>query len=207
MSETLVIVLRAAPLLAIPVPMLLIRRCRRAPKLRASQGPGDRVPFVTNVTTFFLFYLILLIFPGTILGATLVLALAGCILAVGGVAIVLRARMELGPAWSFVPVAEEATGLVTTGPYRLVRHPIYLGLSVLALGQALAFASWPAFLFLLAGIMANLRVARRRRGEGADCHLRRALRAVPNTNRDDHPASLVIRVFLRGPEFQFSRQR
>jgi protein-S-isoprenylcysteine O-methyltransferase Ste14 len=58
--------------------------------------------------------------------------------------------MELGPAWA--PTAQ-AAGLVTTGPYRLVRHPIYLGLSMLALGQALAFASWPAFLILLAGII------------------------------------------------------
>ena len=60
--------------------------------------------------------------------------------------------MELGPAWSFLPVADEA-GLVTTGPYRLVRHPIYLGLSMLAMGEALAFASWPALLVLLAGII------------------------------------------------------
>jgi len=153
MSETLVIVLRAASLLAIPVPMLLIRRYRRAPNLRAGHGHGNRVPFVANVTALVLFYLMLFIFPGTLLGATLLLALAGCILAVAGAAIVLRARMELGPAWSFVPVAEEATGLVTTGPYRLVRHPIYLGLSVLALGQALAFASRPAFLVLLTGVI------------------------------------------------------
>ena len=61
--------------------------------------------------------------------------------------------MELGPAWSFVPIADEARGLVTTGPYHLVRHPIYLGLSMLAMGEALAFASWPAFLVLLAGIV------------------------------------------------------
>jgi protein-S-isoprenylcysteine O-methyltransferase Ste14 len=32
--------------------------------------------------------------------------------------------------------------LVTTGPYRLVRHPIYGGLILLALGASLAFASW-----------------------------------------------------------------
>jgi protein-S-isoprenylcysteine O-methyltransferase Ste14 len=43
-----------------------------------------------------------------------------------------------------VPLADQATGLVTTGPYRFVRHPIYLGLSMLALGEALAFNSWPA---------------------------------------------------------------
>lgn len=50
-------------------------------------------------------------------------------------------------------MADDATGIVTTGPYRHVRHPIYLGLSVLAMGQALAFASWPALLVVLAGIV------------------------------------------------------
>lgn len=50
-------------------------------------------------------------------------------------------------------MADQGTGLVTTGPYRLVRHPIYLGLAVLAMGEALAFSSWPAFLIVLCGIV------------------------------------------------------
>ena len=50
------------------------------------------------------------------------LALSGCFLALGGAVLVLRSRAELGPAWSFVPKADQGTGLVTTGPYRLVRH-------------------------------------------------------------------------------------
>jgi protein-S-isoprenylcysteine O-methyltransferase Ste14 len=81
------------------------------------------------------------------------LALAGCLLALAGAVLVLRSRAELGPAWSFVPKADQDTGLVTTGPYRRVRHPIYLGLALLALGEALAFGSWPAFIVLLCGIV------------------------------------------------------
>ena len=50
-------------------------------------------------------------------------------------------------------MADQGTGLVTTGPYRLVRHPIYLGLALIALGEALAFSSWPAVLIVLCGIV------------------------------------------------------
>jgi protein-S-isoprenylcysteine O-methyltransferase Ste14 len=52
-----------------------------------------------------------------------------------------------------VPTADQGTGLVTTGPYRLVRHPIYLGLALLAMGEALAFGSWPALMIVLSAIV------------------------------------------------------
>ena len=81
------------------------------------------------------------------------LALSGCLLGLAGAALVLRSRAELGPAWSFVPQADQSTGLVTTGPYRRVRHPIYLGLALLAMGEALAFGSWSALMIVLSGIV------------------------------------------------------
>jgi protein-S-isoprenylcysteine O-methyltransferase Ste14 len=83
----------------------------------------------------------------------LLLALCGCLLVVAGSALVVRSRRELGSAWSFVPMAVQGTGLITTGPYRLVRHPIYLGLVLLATGEALAFGSWPALMTVLCGII------------------------------------------------------
>ena len=83
----------------------------------------------------------------------LALALSGCLVALAGAALVLRSRTELGPAWSLVPKVDQSTGPVTTGPYRLVRHPIYLGLALLAMGEAPAFGSWPAFFIVLFGIV------------------------------------------------------
>ena len=83
---------------------------------------------------------------------TAALALSGCLLALAGAGLVFRSRIELGPAWSFLPEADQDAGLVTTGPYRLVRHPIYLGFTLLTLGEALAFGSWPAFLVVLSAI-------------------------------------------------------
>ena len=53
-----------------------------------------------------------------------------------------------------MPKADHGTGLVTTGPYRLVRHPIYLGLTLLAMGDA--FGSWPALMIVLSGFVPTL---------------------------------------------------
>src|SRR5262245_62176282 len=83
-------------------------------------------------------------------------ALSGCLLAMAGAALVIRSRLELGPAWSFVRKADQGAGLVTTGPYRLVRHPIYLALALLATDQALAFDSWPALVVVLAAVVPTL---------------------------------------------------
>ena len=153
--STLVIVLRTVSLLAFAGPMLLGVSGRRAePKTRARQRGGDRAPVVANLAAFGLFFPSLLIFSGSSEGSTaLSLASSGSLLAVAGAVLILRSRAELGPAWSFVPKADQGTGLVTTGPYRLVRHPIYLGLALLALGEALAFSSWPAVLIVLCGIV------------------------------------------------------
>jgi protein-S-isoprenylcysteine O-methyltransferase Ste14 len=153
--STLVMVLRTVSLLAFAGPMLLGVTARgREPRTRARHGGAPRAPVVANLAAFGLFFPLLLIFSGSSEGSVaLPLALSGCLLALGGAALVVRSRAELGPAWSFVPKADQSTGLVTTGPYRLVRHPIYLGLSLLGVGEALAFGSWPAFLIVLSGIV------------------------------------------------------
>ena len=62
-----------------------------------------------------------------------VLALADGLLIVG-LAGAIYAAASLGPCFG---LAAEARGLVTTGAYRLVRHPLYLGEVVAALGALL----------------------------------------------------------------------
>jgi protein-S-isoprenylcysteine O-methyltransferase Ste14 len=153
--SALVIVLRTVSLLAFAGPMLLRVSGRHGePKMRARQEGGGRAPVVANLSAFGLFFPSLLIFSGSSEASmALPLALSGCLLALAGAALVVRSRAELGPAWSFVPEADPGTGLVTTGPYRLVRHPIYMGLALLAMGEALAFGSWLALMIVLSGIV------------------------------------------------------
>jgi protein-S-isoprenylcysteine O-methyltransferase Ste14 len=186
--STLVIVLRTVSLLAFAGPMLLGSIGRRAePMTRGSQkGRGARPPVVANLSAFGLFLASLLILSGSSEDSmALPLALSGSVLAVAGGVVVLRSRIELGSAWSFVPKADG--GLVITGPYRLVRHPIYLGFALLATGQALAFGSWPALMIVLFGIVptfawrarAEEKLLRRTFGERYAAYRRRTKMIIP----------------------------
>jgi protein-S-isoprenylcysteine O-methyltransferase Ste14 len=86
-----------------------------------------------------------------------------------------------------VPIADVARDFVTTGPYRIVRHPIYFGFFLLTAGEALAFASWPALLALLGGIVPTFvwrasreeRLLRRTFGERHDSYRKRTKMIVP----------------------------
>jgi protein-S-isoprenylcysteine O-methyltransferase Ste14 len=70
-----------------------------------------------------------------------VAAAAGLALAVAGVALHLRARRALGPFWSGPITVRAGHAVVTSGPYALVRHPLYLGVLLLAAGTVLAHTS------------------------------------------------------------------
>ena len=55
------------------------------------------------------------------------------------------ARLHLGRLWSGSITLKSDHRVVDTGPYRLVRHPIYTGLIMAALGMALEKATLLAF--------------------------------------------------------------
>ena len=75
---------------------------------------------------------------------------AGNLLVLVGVAIALWARYTLGRSFSPLPEPAATHALVTRGPYRVVRHPIYLASVVLALGFALQSVSFLALVFPVA---------------------------------------------------------
>jgi protein-S-isoprenylcysteine O-methyltransferase Ste14 len=152
---TLVLLLRAVCLLCFAAPMLVSPSARRERSgAESRQRLAGRAPVAANFAAFVVFILSLWMFSGSRDGApALLLASLGSLLASAGAALILRSRAALGAAWSFVPAGDQATGLITTGPYRLVRHPIYLGLALLAIGNATAFSNWPAALIVLWGVV------------------------------------------------------
>jgi protein-S-isoprenylcysteine O-methyltransferase Ste14 len=81
-------------------------------------------------------------------GSRLLRRLGGAALLGVGLASAGWATRTMGRAGTSVDVDTPTTALVTEGPYRYSRNPIYLALSALYLGVALlANARWPVLLF------------------------------------------------------------
>jgi protein-S-isoprenylcysteine O-methyltransferase Ste14 len=62
-------------------------------------------------------------------------------------ALFISARQHLGRNWSESVAAKEGNELVTSGPYRYVRHPMYTRGFIACIGWAIAAGG--AFIFIL----------------------------------------------------------
>jgi protein-S-isoprenylcysteine O-methyltransferase Ste14 len=88
-----------------------------------------------------------------------VTAVGAALCALGFAFLALGAR-SLGSSVSPFPRPKEGARLVETGVYSIVRHPIYAGLTFLAVGYSLIWLSWPglvatAALFIFLDIKAR----------------------------------------------------
>jgi protein-S-isoprenylcysteine O-methyltransferase Ste14 len=66
---------------------------------------------------------------------------SGALVYFAGLGLKWTALRRLGKSWSIQLDQARASALVQSGPYRFIRHPIYLGAALDALGIALLFAS------------------------------------------------------------------
>jgi protein-S-isoprenylcysteine O-methyltransferase Ste14 len=65
-------------------------------------------------------------------------AATGLALFAAGLAFAIWARVHIGRNWGTPMTQKNDPELVTSGPYRLVRHPIYSGILVASAGTAVA---------------------------------------------------------------------
>jgi protein-S-isoprenylcysteine O-methyltransferase Ste14 len=65
---------------------------------------------------------------------------------VAAVALMIWARVTFGRRSFHLAANPTAGGLVTTGPYRFIRHPIYTAVCLLVSAGAAAHVSWSTFL-------------------------------------------------------------
>jgi len=108
-----------------------------------------------------------------------------------GLLFTVWARVHIGRNWSGVVTLKEGHELVDTGPYALVRHPIYTGLLVAFVGSALARGEWRGVLAVLiawAALWRKLRLEERwmteRFGEQYVAYCRRVPALVPSWKRN-----------------------
>lgn len=106
--------------------------------VRAQPG-RNRVVYVTLVLLGALLFNVRFGFLAMrVLPATAALAFTGLALTIAGVAFTIWARFYLGSNWSGRPTIKEGHTLIRSGPYAVVRHPIYSGISLGLLGTAIA---------------------------------------------------------------------
>ena len=79
----------------------------------------------------------------------------GAVLAIGGIAATFAAQVAMGASWRVGVDPGERTALVTSGPFGLVRNPIFAAMLPTALGLTLLVPSWVA-LAGLAGLLLAL---------------------------------------------------
>jgi protein-S-isoprenylcysteine O-methyltransferase Ste14 len=104
--------------------------------VKEGRARGRRLPL--NGLSVLAVVLLLRVFRGGGLAVhSPVLGAIGAVVFASGIALAIWARVQLGRNWG-MPMTEKAEPeLVTSGPYRFVRHPIYSGLLAGLLGTAL----------------------------------------------------------------------
>lgn len=75
--------------------------------------------------------------PAPTTTSTILLGIIGVFLCLAGFAFAVWARVYIGKNWGMPMTLQEGHELVTSGPYALVRHPIYTGFLLAMLGSVL----------------------------------------------------------------------
>ena len=102
---------------------------------RGSRSPRSRLPGLLIVIVF---VILRIVRPGTLAVHPLAVQIVGLVLFLAGLALSVWARIYLGRNWGMPMTRKDEPELVTSGPYRFVRHPIYSGLLLAILGTTLA---------------------------------------------------------------------
>jgi len=104
---------------------------------KASTGGMRRLP-MTGLTALSVFVVVRVFRGGGLAVTSPVLGAIGTVLFVSGIGLAIWARIHLGSNWGMPMTQRIEPELITSGPYRFVRHPIYSGLLLGLIGTALA---------------------------------------------------------------------
>jgi protein-S-isoprenylcysteine O-methyltransferase Ste14 len=100
-----------------------------------SRGVRGRFPGLTAAVAI---VIVRVFSPHTLAIHSVPVKVVGTVLFASGLALAVWARIYLGRNWGMPMTLKEEPELVTSGPYKFVRHPIYSGILLGLLGTALA---------------------------------------------------------------------
>ena len=132
---------------------------------RPDADPADRGSLallrITTLLAFGAAAAVALLAPAASYGPVLRYVLA-LVLAWAGIAIRWRSKKALGDLFTYDVRTSDAQPVVTTGPYRWVRHPAYLGMCLALTGFAALLGNWLSLLVfvpvMLVGVVRRIRV-------------------------------------------------
>jgi protein-S-isoprenylcysteine O-methyltransferase Ste14 len=124
---------------AIAVAWIIFWVCWLASAFGVKEGRADwrRIP-LNGLSALSVIVLLRVFRGGSLAVHSAVLGAIGAVVFASGIALAIWARIQLGRNWGMPMTQKAEPELVTSGPYRLVRHPIYSGLLAGLLGTALA---------------------------------------------------------------------
>jgi protein-S-isoprenylcysteine O-methyltransferase Ste14 len=135
---------------------------------RTAERPGNQLGYrLIWIAAFALLYLSR---PGrnalgplgtVILPADLALVGFGLVMTIAGLALAFWARATLGRNWSGTIQFKQDHTLVQTGPYAVVRHPIYTAILLMFVGTALAYGTLAAVVAVPLAVVSFIVKARR----------------------------------------------
>jgi protein-S-isoprenylcysteine O-methyltransferase Ste14 len=130
----------ASMVLAYAVPAFAFR----ARALRDRPPPVARATGLATVSPYFVWvpYLVIALRPGPEIDVAEPLRWLGLALIVAGPLFMIWAAVTLGRHFDFELVVHGAHEVVRTGPYAVVRHPIYAGMALHFVGAILATGNW-----------------------------------------------------------------
>ena len=133
----------------------------------------------------------------------------GIVLMIGGLALVIIALVGLGAALTPSPVPQGSAALRTHGIYSVVRHPVYSGILVAALGFTLAVGSlWQVLMWIVLAVFFYAKafwedrlLAEKHGVAWFDCHVQDLPSARPHRG-----SSAIQRRVLRPPHARARRR-
>jgi len=133
---------------------------KTAAPAKSSESGASRSVHVVLTNTAILFEVIQIPAIPRFLPLSLLILIVGVAISLLGLALAIWARRILGRHWSGRITIKVDHELIRTGPYKLVRHPIYTGILAMYTGTAIVSGSCLALLALAMALVAYARKIR-----------------------------------------------